>query len=216
MKNIIFGNGDFADILSEKLESQGINIYGYTVNQKWLESESYHEKTVIAFEELDNEIDPAECNIYIGVIGKHMFQLREQICQLIIDKGYKLPNFISKSAQVLTKHIGYGNIIMENAVIEAHCKIGNGNIIWPNVVLPHHNEIGDFNNLSPSVSFSGYAKIGNRCFIGNNACLNNRVMIKDRALVGAGVFVQHDLGNEEVLVSAKSYVLPNKKSYDFK
>lgn len=215
-KNIVFGTGDFADILTVKLEEAGIHVWGYTVDREWITASEYNARPLFAFEELNQRVKPAECNIYIGIIGKHMFQLRESIYHTICDQGYIAPNFISPRACVLTKNIGLGNIIMENVVIEAHCHVGHGNIIWPNVVLPHHNTVGNFNNLSPSVSFSGYSKIGNRCFIGNNASLNNHVTVANRALVGAGVFVQRDLGEEEVLVAERSYVLSGRKSYEFK
>lgn len=215
-RNIIFGTGDFADILTGKLEEAGIHVWGYTVNREWVTGSKCNVRPLLAFEELDQHVEPAECSIYIGVIGKHMLQVRESIYYMLRGQGYAMPNFISPRGCVLTKSIGEGNIIMENVVVEAHCRIGHGNILWPNVVLPHHNTVGDFNNLSPSVSFSGYSKIGSRCFIGNNASLNNHVRVADRALVGAGVFVHRDLGEEEVLVAERSYVLSGRKSYEFK
>lgn len=213
---LIFGTGDFADILAGKLENDGKRITGYTINREWKKNETYRGKPLWAFEDIEDNIRPTECDIYIGVIGKGMFQFREEIYRKLSKKHYNLPNYISSSAKVFSENIGNGNIIMENVVIEKHCILGNGNIIWPNVVMPHHNKVGNFNNLSPSVSFSGYSEVGNRCFIGNNASLNNHVKVYDMALVGAGVFVSKCLQKESVLVSERSYVLEGRKSYEFK
>lgn len=216
-KIVILGIGDFADILTGKIEENGADeVWGYAVNKQYITSDSYNQRKLIPFEDIENYVLAGECRIYLGVIGKRMFEDRERLFYELRQKGYRVENFISPTAAVKTEVIGQGNIIMENAVIEKHCKIGNGNIIWPNVVLPHHNAIGDFNNLSPSVSFSGYARIGNRCFIGNNACLNNHVSIQNCALVGGGVFVAKDLDEYQVLVSSRSYVLEGKISTDFK
>lgn len=217
MKNVILGIGDFADILTGKIEENATDkVWGYVVSRQYMTGNSYNQRRVIPFEELEDYLSVEECRIYLGVIGKKMFQDRKRLFYELQKKGYYIENFISSSARVKTRDIGQGNIIMENVAVEKHCKIGNGNIIWPNVVLPHHNVIGDFNNLSPSVSFSGYARIGNRCFIGNNACLNNHVFVRDCALVGAGVFVAKDLEEYKVLVSSRSYVLKDKVSTDFK
>jgi len=214
---VILGIGEFADILTGKIEANGRDqVWGYAVNKQYITDDSYNQRKLIPFEDIEGYVSGKECQLYLGVIGKGMFKDRERLFCELQQKGYKVENFISPTAVVQTEDIGQGNIIMENAVIEKHCKIGNGNIIWPNVVLPHHNVIGDFNNLSPSVSLSGYAKIGNRCFIGNNACLSNHVSIQNCALVGGGVFVSEDLGEYQVLVSSRSYVLEGKISTDFK
>lgn len=218
MKNnvLIFGIGDFADILSEKLKEASVEISGYIVNAKYFKEDNYCEKPVYIFEELGMHFQPENTSVYIGVIGKQMLKFRKDIFGILQKYGYHLPNYIAPSASVHTMEIGQGNIIMENVVVESHCSIGNGNIIWPNVVMPHHNRVGDFNNLSPSVSFSGYSEVGDRCFVGNNSCLNNHIKVSNYALVGAGVFVARDLAEEQVLVSERSYVLKGKKSYEFK
>lgn len=216
-KIIIFGTGDFADILAAKLEENSDNIIvGYTLNKKYIVSAYYKDRKLLPFEELNEIIKPNECSLYLGVIGKGMFEERERLFYEIVQKGYNIANYISPCAHVKTPNIGTGNIIMENVVIEKHCQIGNGNIIWPNVVMPHHNQIGNFNNISPSVSFSGFSKIGSRCFIGNNASLNNSVTVNDCALVGGGVFVSENLDKYKVLVSPRSYILEGKTSTDFK
>lgn len=218
MKNkiLIYGIGDFADILSEKLKEDSVEISGYIVNAEYFKEKSYRGKPVYIFEELCKHFQPENTSVYIGVIGKQMLKFRKDIFEILQRDGYYLPNYIAPSASVHTTEVGQGNIIMENVVVESHCSIGDGNIIWPNVVMPHHNRVGDFNNLSPSVSFSGYSVVGDRCFIGNNACLNNHVKVSNCALVGAGVFVAKNLGEEQVLVSERSYVLKGKKSYEFK
>lgn len=213
---IIFGTGDFSDVLSEKIDKKNYDIIGYCVEKKWMNASEYNGKPIYALEDLPKIFNPETCNIIIGIIGHHMFEDRKRIFMFFKENGFLLPNFISNSANIFSDKIGVGNIFMENVVVEKHCSIGDCNIFWPNVVLPHHNKVGSYNNLSPSVSFSGYAEIEDRCFIGNNACLNNKVIVHSCALVGAGVFVRQNLQSEMVLVSEKSYILDGKKSYDFK
>lgn len=215
--SLIFGIGEFAEILFEKLKYDNIHVDGFTVDKEYVLKDKYLGKTVFPFEEIDQNFSFAEKKIYIGAIGKHnMFQTRKNIYERISECGYQPCNYISPYAKVFTEDIGFGNIIMENVVIEKHCKVGNGNIIWPNVVLPHHNKVGSFNNISPSASFSGYSQIGDQCFIGNNAVLNNHAIVHDFALIGAGAFVQKEVEEEAVLVANRSYILEGRKGYDFK
>lgn len=217
MRNIIFGVGEFADILFQKLVDANIEVDAFCIDEKYVKNLSLKpQRPLVLYEELDRHVKD-DIGIYIGVIGKKcMFELRKSVFERISRDGYRILNYIDPSAIVRTSNIGHGNIIMENTVIESHCMIGNGNIIWPNVVMSHHNTIGSFNNISPSASFSGYSSIGNQCFIGNNACLNNHIHISDKGLVGAGVFARKDLDAESVLVSPESYILENRKSWEFK
>lgn len=217
MVNLIFGTGDFADILCQKMLADGYKVDGFTINQKFIMGKSFVDLPVLAYERLRECFPEDDIQLYLAVIGKRsMFQQREDVYHAVKQDGYAVKNYISSKAIVSTSQIGDGNIIMENVVIEQHCRLGNGNIIWPNVVLPHHNTVGSFNNLSPSASFSGYASVGNHCFIGNNACLNNHVQVNDRALIGAGVFAAKDVPSEAVLVSQRAYLLEGRKSWEFK
>lgn len=217
MAVLIFGTGDFADVLYQKLLAQQEQVDGFVVNEKYITEKNFLGLPVLPYEHLEEHFGTEQISLYLAVIGKKcMFQQREDAYRAIKADGYEVKNFISSHAMVQTKQIGDGNIIMENVVIEQHCVLGSGNIIWPNVVLPHHNRVGSFNNLSPSASFSGYAVVGNHCFIGNNACLNNHVQVHDRALVGAGVFAAHDVPEESVLVSQRAYLMEGRKSWEFK
>lgn len=213
---VVFGTGDFSDIVSFILEKkQNRTIAAYTVDAKYKTQDQYNGKPLIAFETICDIYPSKQYSIVIGFIGKQMFNQRSAIVEKILELGYELENVIDSSAAVDTTNIGYGNIILANASIEAHCEVGNCNIIWQNVVMPHHNKVGSFNNLAPSVSLSGYSQVGSHCFVGNNVCVKNRVVIHDYAYIGAGSYVSKDVASEHVLVPHRSYELENKSGFDF-
>lgn len=215
-KLLVFGTGDFADVVSYVLETKlGRPIAAYTVHEKYLPASTYREKPLVAFERIREMYPPREYDAVVGMIGKHMFDQREQIFVQLRQMGYRIPNVIDPSACVDTRRMGEGNIILANASIEAHCQIGKGNIIWQNVVMPHHNRLGSFNNLAPSVSLSGYSKVGNHCFVGNNVCLKNRVELSDYVFVGAGTYVAQSIASKKVMVPYRSYELTGKTGFDF-
>lgn len=213
---VVFGIGDFSDIVTYIIEEKlGGEIAAYTVNRCYIKGNEYHDKPLVPFEHIQEMYPPQEFDMVLGFIGKKMFQERQEIIQQIKEKEYELPNIIHPSASIDSKIIGEGNIILQHTSVEHHCKIGSGNIIWQNVVLPHHNEIGNFNNLAPSVSLSGYSKIRNHCFVGNNVCVKNKVVIGSFAYIGAGAYVSKNVCEKQVLVPNRSYILENKTGFDF-
>ena len=215
-KVIVFGTGDFSDIVSYVLDKVNhCEICGYTINENYISENKYQNKPLMPFEKIEKICPPEDYDIVLGFIGKKMFGQRMEIFFQIKEKGYKIPNVIHKSACVDTEKIGEGNIIMQNVSIEHHSIVGSGNIIWPNVVLPHHNVLGDFNNLAPSVSLSGYSKIQDHCFLGNNSCVNNHVCVQSYAYVGAGAYAAKDVPEQHVLVPNRSYYLKDKTGFDF-
>lgn len=215
-KLIMFGTGDFSDVVSYVLEKKlGREIAAYTVYREYVNGSSYRGRPLEAFENIGESCPPREYEMALGMIGKQMFRQRERIFHEIREKGYRIINVIDPSASVDTAELGEGNIILANASIETHCRVGDGNIIWQNVVMPHHNQVGSFNNLAPSVSLSGYSAVGSHCFIGNNVCVKNRVEISDYAYVGAGAYVSKSLASGKVLVPGRSYELEGKTGFDF-
>lgn len=216
---VIFGLGDFSDVISYIIESVlGLEISAYTLNAAYMSSEHisvFRDRPVVPFEDVSNQFPPDAYDIVIGFIGKEMFHQRAAIFREAQAMGYGLPNIIHPTASLDAPEIGCGNIIMQQVSVEHHCSLGDGNIVWGHVVLPHHNRIGSFNNLSPSVSLSGYSEVGNHCFIGNNVAVKNRVKISDYAYIGAGAYISRDVGEQQVWVPARSLQLPDKISFDF-
>ena len=213
---IVFGTGDFADIVSFVLEHKmGRSISAYAVHERFRKEDAWRDRPLVSLEESGHLYPPSGFDAVLAMIGKKMFRQREDVYKEIREKGYRLLNVIDPSANIDTKEIGSGNIILAGCSIEAHCSIGNGNIIWQNAVLPHHNRIGNFNNLAPSVSLSGYSTIGDHCFIGNNVCIKNRIHIPDYCFIGAGTYVSRQPSENTVMVPNRSIVLEGKTGFDF-
>ena len=213
---IVFGTGDFADIVSFILEEKlGLSIAAYAVHERFRQEDSYRGRPLVALEECQRRFPPASVDAVLAIIGKKMFTQREAVFSDFVKMGYRIRNVIDPRASLDTDRIGQGNIILAGASIEAHCSIGDGNILWQNVVLPHHNQIGNFNNLAPSVSFSGYSCAGDHCFIGNNVCVKNKVRIPDWCFIGAGAYVSMQLQEGDMVVPEKSKLLAGKSGFDF-
>lgn len=213
---IIFGKGDFADIIRYIIEEEmQRNVEAYMVNKKYLDMEVYCGRPVIPYEEAERYYKPSDYAVSLGYEAHDMYQTRERLQYELSKKGFFFDNVISNTANLTNASLGHGNIIMQNCILAPFSKIGNGNVFWATAQVQHHNILGNFNCIAPGASSSGYVKIGNHCFIGTNATLKNNISMADYSLIGAGAYVSENTSEYEVVVPVKSIKLREKNCFDF-
>lgn len=213
---IIFGKGDFADILTYIIENEmRRNVAAYMVNKEFLDTGSYHGKPVVPYEEVEMFYRPSDYAVSLGYEAHDMYRTRERLQMELRQKGFWLDNVISNTADLTNAEIGLGNIIMQNCLLAPFSRIGDGNVLWGGAQIQHHNVVGSFNCIAPGVIPSGYVKIGSHCFIGTNAAIKNNVTIADYTLVGAGAYISENTEKFNVIVPEKSLRLEGKSSFDF-
>lgn len=211
-KYIIYGAGDFADIMRYYVENDlKEEVVCYTVNRCYLDESYRNGLPVVPFENIEQLYEPEKHSMIIGIIARNMFRPRENAYRAIKAKGYGLPNIIHTTASIAPEMIGDANIIMDNSVIGPNCRIGNGNIIWPCVSIAHQNIVGDFNQFAGCASTVGMIEIGNHCFIGNNCTVNAK--IADYTFIGAGTYIRKDTEEFGVYTTPREIKL-NRKSTD--
>lgn len=209
-KVLIFGTGQFAQIIKRYLEEQGKIVAGFTVNKSYISpgEEAY------PFETIEEIFPPSEYEMIVCVGYTRMNSIRQRIFVEAKEKGYRIISFIHKSATVLTDDIGEGTIVMERALIGPFCKLGVGNIVFADAHIAHHTQVGDFNFFTISVAVAGNIKIGNNCFFGNNCTIRNGIEIKDYTLIGAGAYVSKSTESYDVMVPNRAVRLEGKTSLD--
>lgn len=218
MRNfIIFGKGDFADILTYIIEEEmQRNVAAYTVSKELLDMDSYHGKPVVPYEELESFYKPSDYAISLGYEAQDMYRTRKKMQEELTKKGFLFENVISKSANLTNAKIGVGNIIMQNCLLAPFSSVGDGNVLWATAQIQHHNKVGNFNCIAPGAAACGYVNINNNCFIGTNATVKSNVTIADYTLVGAGAYVTEDTKKCDVIVPARSQRIKGKSSFDFR
>lgn len=213
---IIFGKGDFADILTYIIEQEmNRNVAAYMVNKKFLDVDSYHGKPVVPYEDIEDFYHPSEYAVSLGYEAHDMYRTREELQKELLKKGFIFDNVISNTANLTNAHIGGGNIIMQNCLLAPFSKIGNGNVMWAGSQIQHHNVVESYNCIAPGVASSGYVKVGSHCFIGTNATIKNHVVVADYTLIGAGAYVSRDTNECDVIVPVRSERLVGKSCFDF-
>ena len=117
--------------------------------------------------------------------------LRVRLFDLATKKGFSLPSIISPRAYVSKySKIGFGTIVMHNAIINANVNIGNNCIINSKALIEHDCFISDHCHVSTNATINGGVKIGAKCFIGSNVTTKENISIEENSFIKAGSLVK--------------------------
>lgn len=213
-KIVIFGIGDFGRLMKYYIDQEGREVEAFCVNKHLLNSDTFCDLPVVAFEEISNIYPNDKYDILLAIGYTKMNDVRKKIWKECKENGYTIASIIHSSSTIHTEDIGEGNIILENVVIQPFVSIGVGNLIWPSVTIGHDCKLGDFNTLAGNVSLSGFVNIGDNCFIGNSCVFRDHLTIANYTFTGINTSVIKDTKPYSVLVAPKSQVLKQIKSTD--
>ena len=215
-KIVIFGAGMRARELKYLLRiEQNIETDFFVVDRMYKDADLFDGTPVIATEDFFLKCKPDETEVYLGIGMPRMNRIRERLFERFHAQGFKFSKFISKNSIVLTDCIGEGCTIFSGCSIGPNVKIGAGNHAEMGVVISHDCVIGDYNFFAPGAVLCGDIKVKNGCFFGANCTVKNSIVVSDYTLVGAGAFLSSNTSEFDVVLPARSVVLPDKKSCDF-
>jgi sugar O-acyltransferase (sialic acid O-acetyltransferase NeuD family) len=193
-KLVIFGAGDIARLahyyFTRDSEHQ---VAAFTVDQKYLEGESFLELPMIAFEGVANLYPPQEYKMFVALSYAKMNRLRAQKYYQAKGLGYDLVSYVSSRCSFLTDYpVGDNCFILEDNTIQPFVKIGNNVTLWSGNHIGHDSIIEDHCFLASHIVVSGHVHIQPYCFIGVNATLRNSITIARETLIGAGAVIMKD------------------------
>ena len=216
-KLIIFGTGDIAQIANYyfKIDSR-YEVCAFTVDKKYCNVESFEDKPLVAFEEIEKNYPPSDYEMFIALSYSDMNRLREKKFNEAKDKGYKLASYISSKCSYLSPYQpGENAFIFEDNTIQPYVKIGNNVTLWSGNHIGHHSTIEDHNFVSSHVVISGHCVIKSYCFLGVNSTLAHKITLEKGTLLGAGVVMSKNSEENGVYVSARPTKL-DKQSFEIK
>lgn len=86
-------------------------------------------------------------------------------------------------------NIGYGSVVMANAVVNAGAFVGAHCIINTGAIVEHDNRLFDYVHISPGVSLGGTVTVGEGTHVGIGAAVKNNIEICGGCTIGAGAVV---------------------------
>lgn len=113
--------------------------------------------------------------------------LRECVYKTAEEIGYSFPNIIHPTAYVSPNaHIGYGCVILNNAVVQNNARCGDGCILNPGVELHHDSIVGSYCLIYTNSVVRSLTSVGNRVWIGSTATVSTSAVVPDDTAIGDG------------------------------
>jgi sugar O-acyltransferase (sialic acid O-acetyltransferase NeuD family) len=193
-KLIIGGDSAFAEIAYEYFtHDSDYEVVAFTVEREYLKREELFGRPVLAFETLEQQLDPTEHSIYVASVYTQLNRLRTRLMTEVKAKGFALASYVSSRAFVWQNAVvGEHCFIFEDNTVQPFVRIGNNVVLWSGNHIGHHSTIGDNCFISSHVVISGFVDVGENCFIGVNATVANNLSIGPDCWVGPGAMLLRD------------------------
>lgn len=205
-KLIIFGTGDIAQLAKYYFDTDSEHeVIAFTVDKTYLKEETFENKPVVAFEEIEKKYPPNKFKMFIALSYAKMNKIREQKYTDAKFKGYELVSYVSSKCSYISQFsCGDNCFILEDNTIQPFVKIGNNVTLWSGNHIGHHSTIKDHNFISSHVVISGHCTIHSNCFLGVNATLHNNVVISKETLLAAGAIIAKTTNEKGVYLPAQT------------
>ncbi len=212
---VIIGNGSQASLAKYYFERDTeLSVSAFVVDKEFQNASHFENLPLITLDEMVEKFPPADNLAFVAVGYSEMNNIRETLCNRVMESGYNLTSYISPRCTLLSEEkIGYNCLILEDNTIQPRAKIGNNVTLWSGNHIGHDTEIEDNCFITSHVVISGFTKIKNNSFIGVNATLRDDIIVGEYSLIGAGSVIMQSTEPYSVILPPKSTKL-DKKSTD--
>jgi sugar O-acyltransferase (sialic acid O-acetyltransferase NeuD family) len=214
-KIVIFGDSQLASLAHFyfKHDSQH-TVAGFTVDRDYRKANTYEDLPIVDFEEVTTHFPIDEYAMFLPVSFKKMSHLRRSKFEQAKKLGYEIVSYVSSKATTWPDlDVGENCFIFEDNTIQPFVKIGDNCVLWSGNHIGHHTVIKDHVFITSQVVISGCCEIDEHTFFGVNATIRDETNIAEGTLVGMGAIITKDTSPYQILLGAKSTLMP-KKSMD--
>lgn len=194
---ILIGYSGHAYVVAETILDNGFDIIGYS-DKKEANLDPYN-LPYLGFEGDNNFIGwSKEISFALG-IGDN--KLRQDISNLIEDKGKLIKTIIHKTAHISQKAlIGSGSFINKNVSVNSLARIGKNVILNTGCIIEHECVLEDAVHIAPGAVLAGNVTVGERTFIGANAVIKQGLVLGKDVIIGAGTVVITNIPDGKTVV----------------
>jgi sugar O-acyltransferase (sialic acid O-acetyltransferase NeuD family) len=149
------------------------------------------------------DFKPAEGEIYI--LGPTT-PTRSALAIILKEKfGLQFASLVHPSAYVSPlASLGEGVFVGANSVIGPGVKLAQHVFINRGVTIGHDTHIESFSRVQPGCNLGGLSRIGHGVTIAIGATVTERLVIGDRAFIGAAAVVNADVAAESTVIAGRS------------
>jgi sugar O-acyltransferase (sialic acid O-acetyltransferase NeuD family) len=191
---VIVGSGETADLAYEYFtHDSDYDVAGFSVEQAYLDRETFHDLPVVPLEQLEERFPPGEYRAFVAVSSTKLNRVRTRLYRSLKERGYRFASYVSSRAFVWRNaEVGENCFIFEDNTIQPFVRIGNNVVLWSGNHIGHNTAIGDNCFIASQVVISGFCDIGENCFLGVNSTIINNIKVARDCFIGAGALIQKD------------------------
>jgi sugar O-acyltransferase (sialic acid O-acetyltransferase NeuD family) len=203
---VIVGDSLFAEIAHEYFEfDSDYEPVAFSVEEAYLERDTFRDLPVVPFERLHEEFDPASCSVFAAITYGQLNRLRTRLADAAAARGFRLASYVSSRAFVWRNvEVGEHSFVFEDNTIQPFVRIGRNCVLWSGNHVGHHSTIGDNVFIASHAVISGSVTIGDNSFVGVNATLVNDIEIGRDTWLGPSVVITRDVEAGTVWRPARS------------
>ena len=203
---LIFGTGDLARSLSRCMrEDSDLRQIAFCVDEAYIDDRRIDDLEVVPFERVSETHPPSEVDILVATGYHRVNSSRAEIVERCKQAGYSLSSYIgSQVIKCSPLEHGENCIIFSGANLHPFVSLGDNVVIWGNCHVGHHTRIESHVFIACG-SVAGRSHIGGYTFLGCGSWVTDGVTVGKSNIIGAGVTISHDTGDNEV------YRLPKAK-----
>jgi sugar O-acyltransferase (sialic acid O-acetyltransferase NeuD family) len=193
-------------ILSVQRNQPNFDVHGFLDNDPAKKGSEFYGYPVFGgFEMLDELLADDDVRFVNLITGST--RTRYETSRAMAAKGCRFANFIHPSIDLTMTHVGVGNYLQENVVLQAEVEIGNNSSIHIGTLVGHETKIGHSVFIAHGCSLSGSVTVGDGVFMGTHATVIPRLRIGRWATVGAGAVVTRDVPDYATVVGSPARVV---------
>jgi sugar O-acyltransferase (sialic acid O-acetyltransferase NeuD family) len=183
---ILVGYSGHAYVVAETVLDNGFDIIGYSDKGK-VDFDPYN-LPYLGFERENDFVGWLKEIPFVLGIGDN--KLRQNIANLIEDKGKEIQTIIHKTANIsMNATIGTGSFINKNVSVNSLVRIGKNVILNTGCIVEHECVLQDAVHIAPGAVLAGNVTVGERTFVGANSIIKQGIVIGKDVIIGAGSVV---------------------------
>jgi len=200
---ILFGLTDMSEVMHFYLTHDSDHeVEAFTVDEKYLDQESFCGLPVLPFETIESTYPPDEFEMGVLLGFKEVNRLRATKYAEAKAKGYKMLTYVSSKAITWPgASIGENSFIFEQSVLMPFSRIGNNVFVSIGSLVGHHSIISDHCFLSAHSVVLGGVTIGAHCILGANSTIKDYITVGDSCVIGVGAEITKNTKHGQVYVS---------------
>jgi sugar O-acyltransferase (sialic acid O-acetyltransferase NeuD family) len=201
MKLVCFGASNAEDVREiEAVTSRDprLDFLGFIddTESKW--GTKFYNYPVLGGRDLVHDLKNREV-VFCNLIDGNCID-RYETTKFLVDNGCKLINLVHPTVNLEMTHLGVGNYIQENVVLQAEVKVGNNSSIHVGSVVAHESTVGNTVFIAGGCFVSGRVTIEDGAYLGTGVNVAPAVKIGKWSVIGTGAVVVRDVPPYKVIV----------------